>query len=62
LDLPVQAFSPAIELVVQPEPPEQDFDVTVCHHRAICSLNVLFGKRWLKSSLSGAPAVGTCHN
>jgi hypothetical protein len=45
LDLPVQAFSPAIELVVQPKPPEQDFDVTVFHHRDICSLNVLFGKR-----------------
>jgi hypothetical protein len=43
--LPVQAFGPAIELVVEPKPPEQDFDVTVVfRHRITCSLNVLFGK------------------
>ena len=29
LDLSVQAFSPAIELVVEAKPPEQDFDFTV---------------------------------
>jgi len=42
LDGAVQAFRPAAEPVVNAEPPEQDFKLSV--HQSICSLNVLFGK------------------
>jgi hypothetical protein len=41
LDLAVKAFSRAIELVVQPEPPEQDFDVTVFHGAIVQNVNSL---------------------